>query len=92
MASPTSGSDVWLLGPLGLSTTVVNGVEPVSVYSPVGGEVIVTFPTLDLSSVAAIGVPGNHSPQVVYLKAPDQSFAVPAAFVATFKAVVMSRI
>jgi hypothetical protein len=90
--SGTSGSDIWLLGPNGLSTTVVGGVEPTSTYVPVGGETRVTFPLLDLSSVAAVGIPGNHAPQVVYLKETDGSFLVPPALAAQFSAIASKRI
>ena len=92
MASPTSGSDIWLMGPNGLSTTVVAGVEPSSTYVPVGGETRVTFPLMDLSSVAAVGIPGNHAPTVIYRKESDGSFLVPPALVARFTAVVSKRI
>jgi hypothetical protein len=92
MTSGTTGSDIWLLGPNGLSTTVVGGVEPSSVFVPVGGETRVTFPLLDLSSVSAVGIPANHAPQVIYLKETDGSFLVPPALVAQFTAVVSKRI
>jgi hypothetical protein len=92
MANGTAGSDAWLVGPNGLSTTVIGGVEPTSVYVPVGGETRVSFPNLDLSSVTAVGIAANHAPQVVYLKETDQSFLVPPALVARFTTVVNKRI
>jgi len=95
--SPHYGAELFKTGPLGVAGTLsltegADGVEPSSVYVPVGGETRVTFATLDLSSVSAVGIPSPHAPTVIYQKETDGSFLVPPALVANFQAVVGKRI